>query len=91
MGVVKKSRESPLTGYGMLWFSLKLKRLKHTLRNWNKVHFGNVHQNFKLAELDLRTKELSYEQSGLERDLLSLQHAQSLYIRSLAEEEAFWK
>lgn len=59
MDVVQRSWAIPLAGYGMLLFSLKLKRLKTNLRIWNKEHFGDAHQNVQTHEMDLREKESS--------------------------------
>lgn len=81
----------PMTSFGMFRFSQKLKRLKAALRLWNRDHFGNVHTNIKRAEEDLRARELSFEQSGSDADLLSLNRAQAVFIRSQTEEKAFWR
>ncbi|CAI9090064.1 OLC1v1024754C1 [Oldenlandia corymbosa var. corymbosa] len=55
--VVKENWEQPIDHHGMLAFSLKLRRLKARLKEWNKVEFGDVFQNLKEAEEDVRIKE----------------------------------
>ncbi|CAI9106311.1 OLC1v1005440C1 [Oldenlandia corymbosa var. corymbosa] len=48
--LVQYNWSQPVWGSGMLAFSLKLCRLKLALKEWNKLHFGDVFQNLKLAE-----------------------------------------
>ncbi|CAI9115392.1 OLC1v1016291C1 [Oldenlandia corymbosa var. corymbosa] len=48
--LVQYNLSQPVWGSGMLAFSLKLRRLKLALKEWNKLHFGDVFQNLKLAE-----------------------------------------
>ncbi|CAI9109369.1 OLC1v1009180C1 [Oldenlandia corymbosa var. corymbosa] len=50
---VKRKRDSwnqPVVGYGMHAFSMKLRRLKLALKEWNKSSFGNVFDYPKEAE-----------------------------------------
>lgn len=91
LDVVKDSWEAPVDGFGMLRFSLKLRRLKQVLRVWNRDKFGNVLLKAKEAEMDLKVKESRHDASGLAADLVDLQQAQAHYLRTLSEEEAFWK
>lgn len=42
LDVVKSSWEAPVDEFGMLWFYLKLRRLKQALREWNRDKFGNI-------------------------------------------------
>lgn len=57
--VVRRSWAAPLSAFGMLRFSLKLKRFQGVLRDWNRLHFGDVHANVKNAEADLRRNYFS--------------------------------
>lgn len=82
--VVKPSWCGPISGYGMLRFSLKLRRLKKDLSHWNKLKFGNVLENIKSAEATLKEKEALYDTSGCTDDLVVLK-AQACHLRALAE------
>lgn len=48
--VVTDCWQQPFNGFGMYRFSAKLRRLKTTLRHWNKTVFGNVFRNVQEAE-----------------------------------------
>ncbi|CAI9115379.1 OLC1v1016269C1 [Oldenlandia corymbosa var. corymbosa] len=50
ISVVKENWEQPIDGFGMIAFSLKLRRLKAKLKEWNKSCFGDVFANLKEAE-----------------------------------------
>lgn len=52
--VVHQSWIEPVQGFGMFAFMQKLKRLKFTLKACNTDHSGNVFQNAKHAEYEVR-------------------------------------
>lgn len=69
----------------MLKFSIKLRRLKHCLRAWNKEKFGNVFENSKRAEELVKHLEGMYDASNDPNDLAALNRATADMFRSLAE------
>lgn len=91
LDVVKRCWSESQQGYGMYLFSCKLRNLKQSLRIWNRDKFGNVFRNVKEAEDRVKQLESQFDQTGLDSDLLVLKEAQALLLRSMAEEEAFWR
>lgn len=89
--VVANSWSEPMSQYGMLRFGLKLKRLRASLRSWNRVHVGNIFANLQAAERVVSEKEQLFDASGSSEDLQALNLAQAHYLKSLADEEQFWK
>lgn len=89
--VVHQSWSQPSGLHGMLGFAVKLKRLRFSLKAWNFSKVGNIFDNLHRAEEDLKSKELAYQLSGQDADLLALNRCQALYFRALADEEMFWK
>lgn len=85
------SRGTSAYGYGMYKFSCKLRRLRTALRVWNKNDFGNVFRNARLAEDRVKKLENVFDASQVEADLANLNRAQADLLRSLAEEEDFWR
>lgn len=91
LDVVRLSWDQPTEGYGMSLFSKKLKRLRSKLREWNRLEFGNVFENVKSAEAEVKRLEAPFDISQQDGDLVQLNQAQALLLRTLAEEELFWK
>lgn len=85
MDLVQHSWGKPVEGFGMLRFSLKLRRLKSDLRAWNRSVVGNVHLNSQRAEVEVKALEVAFDESGSPDDLMALHAAQARYYRSLAE------
>ncbi|KAL0423582.1 UNVERIFIED_CONTAM: hypothetical protein Sradi_0893000 [Sesamum radiatum] len=54
LGVVHRNWQYPTMGSGMLWLQQKLTRLKHCLKEWNKIVFGNVFDRVVAAERQLK-------------------------------------
>ncbi|CAI9094893.1 OLC1v1030723C1 [Oldenlandia corymbosa var. corymbosa] len=68
LSVVKENWEQPIDGFGMIAFSLKLRRRKIKLKEWNKSCFGDVFANLKEAEAKVQHLENLHDLSGLEGD-----------------------
>ncbi|CAI9094816.1 OLC1v1030616C1 [Oldenlandia corymbosa var. corymbosa] len=81
----------PVWGSRMLAFSLKLRRLKLALKEWNKLHFGDVFQNLKLAEDKVKELEIAYDRSGHMNDRQNLSLARAHLLQKLKEHDDFWK
>ncbi|CAI9094743.1 OLC1v1030530C1 [Oldenlandia corymbosa var. corymbosa] len=64
LDMVKDNWEQPVSKSGMLGFSIKLRRLKVRLKEWNKADFEDVLQNLKDMEEAVQDKELEFDQSG---------------------------
>lgn len=75
----------------MYKFTAKLKRLQRALKDWNYTIFGDVFRNIKDAEAEVKRLEEVFDNTGLDRDLTQLNCAQAQLLRSLAEEEDFWR
>ena len=89
--VVFSSWNQPLQGFGMFKLATKLKRLKGVLRVWNKEKFGNVISNLQEAEKQVKRLEEIFDSSGSNSDLIRLNEAKAIHLRSMAEEETFWQ
>lgn len=72
LNVVSSSWQEPIAGYGMLRFSLKLRRLKQALCLWNKEKFGNIFDNLRRSEATLKRMEQQFDSSGSAEDLVAL-------------------
>ena len=75
----------------MFKLATKLKRLKGVLKIWNKEKFGNVISNLKEAEEKVKRLEEIFDSSGTDSDLIHLNKAKAIHLRSMAEEETFWQ
>lgn len=91
LAVVQSCWMRPSNSFGMFRFAVKLKRLRYTLKAWNATTIGNIFHNLSRAEDDLKSKELLFQATNREEDLISLNLCQATYFRALADEEMFWK
>lgn len=89
--VVRSSWSSPVDGYGMYRFSVKLRRLKGDFKVWNRTTFGDLFANVRQAEEEVKHLEGIYDCSHSEEDLIRLNNAQATLYRCLSEEEDFWR
>ncbi|CAI9105813.1 OLC1v1004827C1 [Oldenlandia corymbosa var. corymbosa] len=71
--IVAKNWNLPMEAHGMLRFSMKLRRLKSMLKEWNKTAFGNVFENLKNAEDQVRELEINAYRSQLIPGVLGMQ------------------
>ncbi|XP_043689263.1 uncharacterized protein LOC122640174 [Telopea speciosissima] len=88
---VKGIWEEPVAGSPLLVLFLKLKRLRGTLRKWNREVFGNVHQQVKDAEDCVCRIEVAYDQSPNEGAKEELEEDRKILEGVLLQEEIFWK
>ncbi|KAL3507184.1 hypothetical protein ACH5RR_032566 [Cinchona calisaya] len=90
MGTVYVNWSLPTQGGGMVAFSWKFKRLKQTLKNWNKEVFGNVFDAVKQAEDVLQLQSwIDYSQLSVDKE--ALHQAQVDLFSKLKTEEFFWR
>lgn len=75
----------------MFNFALKLKRLRTSLRTWNATAVGNIFDNLLRAEEEMKAKELAFQASRQDADLVQLNRCQAIYFKALADEESYWK
>lgn len=76
----------------MFVLNQKLKILKSKLKDWNKHVFGNVHENVKLAEMNLKLIQDNIQTFGNTENLLSAEiEAHKIFEDALAREEMFWQ
>lgn len=90
---IKRCWETPLSPYsrGLFGFYFKLKRLKQTLKKWNKESFGNIFVDITRAEEDALKKEIIYDRSKNPNDRKEVNEAYAKLNRLLSKEEAYWK
>ncbi|VFQ98258.1 unnamed protein product [Cuscuta campestris] len=81
---------SPRTG-GMAGLAMKLKGLKSTLSNWNKLHFGNIFQEVKDNEIKACKAQEEYEFDPNEEKRIAANLAAANLTVSLNREVSFWK
>ncbi|CAI9112260.1 OLC1v1012680C1 [Oldenlandia corymbosa var. corymbosa] len=62
--LVQESWSQPVESFGMMAFSMNLRRLKFVLKEWNKKQFGDAFQNLRLAEEKMEVLESTYDHSG---------------------------
>ncbi|XP_027083525.2 uncharacterized protein [Coffea arabica] len=89
--VLRANWQQEINGYGMFAFSSKLKQLKHMLREWNKNAFGNIFSNVAAAEEEVRISEIRLEEEGSKEARLHWSRAQAQLLKTLADEETYWK
>lgn len=53
--IVQTVWKSGYEGFGMFWFTIKLRALKKSLREWNIVKVGNVFRNLREAEKSVKS------------------------------------
>ncbi|XP_043710215.1 uncharacterized protein LOC122659132 [Telopea speciosissima] len=70
---------------------LKLKSLQSRLRAWNKVVFGNIHQNARAAEDSVCKVEIEPEQNPTEETRRNLLESKKVLQEVLLQEEIFWR
>ncbi|KAL3513574.1 hypothetical protein ACH5RR_026291 [Cinchona calisaya] len=75
--------------YGMHALLGKLKRLKITLKTWNKDTFGNVYDYILSAENCLKLWEVEFQIVPSEENCYSLHHAEAELLWHVKNEEEF--
>ncbi|GAA0168103.1 hypothetical protein LIER_40494 [Lithospermum erythrorhizon] len=89
--VVATCLSIPVYGDPFYILTRKLKRLKHRLREWNRVVFGNTFTNVDSAEERVLVCENTFEGSRLDSDREALQRAMADHLKCLAIVEDYWQ
>ncbi|CAI9094473.1 OLC1v1030219C1 [Oldenlandia corymbosa var. corymbosa] len=90
LAMVKQNWDHPYDAFGMLRFSLKLRRLKAKLKEWNKETFGDVFANLKAAEKKVQDLEGVYDSTGVIQDRVRLNAAKANLLMKIKEHDDFW-
>ncbi|KAL6578154.1 hypothetical protein OROMI_010482 [Orobanche minor] len=76
---------------GLLKLSKKLARLKLTLKEWNKITFGNILQNVEMAQKGVAEAEGKFDSDPTLPNMVQLKKANAELNLISAMEESFWK
>jgi hypothetical protein len=92
VNIVQDCWNTTVIGCPMFILTQKLKNLKLNLKEWNKHVFGNVHENVKIAEMNLQLIQANIQAIGPTDSLLSEEkEAHKAFEDALAKEELFWQ
>jgi len=90
--LVLSSWQKPVIGSGMHKLQSKLLNVKNAFRVWNKLVFGNVQRQVKLAAAEFTRIQNLIDVSGLDSDLHTLElQAQLTLTRALNFEDQIWR
>lgn len=92
INIVKQSWNSNVVGCPMYILSRKLKILKENLKTWNKVTFGNIHSQLKLATQKLDDIQADIDRLGYNDHLMEQEKIAQINLENMLNmEEIFWK
>ncbi|KAL6579793.1 hypothetical protein OROMI_007817 [Orobanche minor] len=91
LDTVRDSWSIPSPFSGLLKMYKKLPRLKLTLREWNKVTFGNIFQIVDLAQKKVGEAEERFDTDPNMANMVHLKKSNAELTLVLAMEESFWK
>lgn len=89
--MVSNNWMQPVDGGGMRALGYKLKRLKQSLRIWNREVFGNIFDRVKNLENSVAEAECNFDENPSEANREILNKEQALLLLALRQEECFWK
>ncbi|CAI9104433.1 OLC1v1003101C1 [Oldenlandia corymbosa var. corymbosa] len=75
MDIVRDDWNKPIDCYGMFGLSVKLRRLKQRLREWNKLVFSDVFENLRTAEEKVTRLEEQHDRTQDPNDRITLKEA----------------
>ncbi|KAK4425145.1 hypothetical protein Salat_1708400 [Sesamum alatum] len=88
---VARNWSYPTVVSGMARLAAKLKRLKHKLKEWNKVIFGDIFVRLKESEEAVQRAEHTYDESPKEANLVGMKGAMAEWQMAISIEEDYWK
>ncbi|KAL0404118.1 UNVERIFIED_CONTAM: hypothetical protein Sradi_2052600 [Sesamum radiatum] len=91
MEVVSLSWSFPAVGVGMAKLGVKLKPLKHKLKDWNKIVFGDIFTNLKVAEEEVVHAERNFDAMPTDENLINMNRCTALLQHALSIEKDFWR
>ncbi|KAL0341432.1 UNVERIFIED_CONTAM: hypothetical protein Scaly_1805800 [Sesamum calycinum] len=91
LGVVRRNWQYLTVGNSMMQLQQKLTRLKHCLKEWNKIVFGNVFDRVAMVERQFKEIDEAYYQDPCDRMLVERNRCSVELVRVLAQEETFWR
>ncbi|WJX52536.1 hypothetical protein P8452_38639 [Trifolium repens] len=91
VNVVQQSWKVNVVGCPMFVLSEKLKILKVKLKSWNKVVFGNIHENVKQARNNVDSIQALIDSNGPSESFLEQEKLAQINLENaLFMEELFW-
>ncbi|KAL6565178.1 hypothetical protein OROMI_016628 [Orobanche minor] len=88
---VKESWDLYSNSRGMLKLLEKLSRLKYTLKEWNKLEFGNIFDKIDEAQYAVDVAENNFDLDPNTLNLVHLKKMNANLTLTLSMEEVFWK
>ncbi|KAL6580244.1 hypothetical protein OROMI_008268 [Orobanche minor] len=88
---VKESWDLYSNSRGMLKLLEKLSRLKYTLKEWNKLEFGNIFDKIDEAKYAVEVAENNFDLDPNTLNLVHLKEMNANLTLTLSMEEIFWK
>ncbi|KAI3474488.1 hypothetical protein Pfo_029398 [Paulownia fortunei] len=88
---ISKSWQTPTSSEGMINLQHKLYRLKQFLKWWNRNNFGDIFENIKKAEWDIKISEHNFEEDPTEANLVELKRCTVVLTYALTIEEDYWR
>ncbi|WRX25598.1 Reverse transcriptase domain - like 10 [Theobroma cacao] len=88
---VEQNWNLPIHGSGLQAFWAKQRRLKQSLKRWNKEVFGDIFHNLKVAEQRAVDCELIFQQEQSIGNRAAMNKAYAQLNHYLSAEELFWK
>ncbi|KAL0342602.1 UNVERIFIED_CONTAM: hypothetical protein Scaly_1922800 [Sesamum calycinum] len=86
LGVVRRNWQYPTVGSGMMRLQQKMTRLKHCLKEWNKMVFGNVFDKVAAVERGLKEADEAYDQDPCDRTLVERNQCSAELVRVSAQD-----
>ncbi|KAL6570168.1 hypothetical protein OROMI_014682 [Orobanche minor] len=91
LNTVKESWNLYTNSSGMSKLIDKLLRLKLTLKEWNKLEFGNIHTNSDKAHYDVEVAENDFHVNPTTANSINLKKLNAILTLTLSMEEDFWR
>ncbi|KAK4394438.1 hypothetical protein Sango_1598100, partial [Sesamum angolense] len=87
LGVVRQNWQYPTVGSGMMRLQQKMTRLKHCLKEWNKMVFGNMFDKVAAVERGFKEADEAYDQDPCDRTLVERNRCSGELVRVSAQAE----
>ncbi|KAF9606065.1 hypothetical protein IFM89_023088 [Coptis chinensis] len=90
--IVKASWEIPIWGHSIFILTQKLKRLKATLKKWNKELFGNITSKVEMESKNLERMQNQFETETVPEEFIEMMVEQEKKVELLLQQEQmFWR
>ncbi|KAF9619406.1 hypothetical protein IFM89_006593 [Coptis chinensis] len=90
--IVKASWEIPIWGHSIFILTQKLKKLKATLKKWNKEVFGNITSKVEMESKNLERMQNQFETETMTEEFIEMMVEQEKKVELLLQQEQmFWR